>query len=317
MVCGERRRDQRLSGALAIEQREHAGADNRLQHDPVPRPVRVACRARELPAQDGANLGKAVLGRRDGVGRDGDRGAPARAGLRDLLRLRDQVEVERVRLAGRGAPGDEAVLHQDQRPRRRVRRRGGRGGFREQEARLDVGHDDRGIPERVAEDGQAVALVGQREDGVRMGVIDVRGRQERVHQRLDRRVPAPRVEQGPADLVHHRGVVERFERPQAEQRAEIEGGVLGGPDGGHVDARRLDEDGGHVLAGDGPPRRLHRRVAAAVQHQRGFAPEQPARVCPERDSLSPRRPVQIDGAGGVFFTPSVQHAIICLRRPRG
>ena len=103
MVCGERRRDQRLSRALAIEQREHAGADKRLQHDPVPRPVRVACRARELPAQNGANLGKTVLGRRDGVGRDGDRGAPARAGLRDLLRPRDQVQMERVPFAGRGA----------------------------------------------------------------------------------------------------------------------------------------------------------------------------------------------------------------------
>ena len=51
-----------------------------------------------------------------------------------------------------------------------------------------------------------------------------------------------------------------------------------GLDRGHVEARRLHEDGRHVLAEHRAPGCLHRGVAAAVQHQAGLGAEQPARV---------------------------------------
>ena len=173
--------------------------------------------------------------------------------------------------------------------------RAGRRGLRQQEARLDVRDHDRRIPERVLDDGQTVPLVGQRQDGVRVGVIDVRRRQEGVDQRLDGRVGAARVEQRTADLVHHRTVVQRVQGLQAKQRAEIERGMARRLDRRHVEPRRLHEDGGRLASRHGSPRGLHRRVAAAVQDKRGLAPKQPARVGPQRERFSPHRPVGLDG----------------------
>jgi hypothetical protein len=52
--------------------------------------------------------------------------------------------------------------------------------------------------------------VGERQDGVGVGVIDVRVRYERVQERLDRRAARPGLHLAVAQPRHHRVVVHRL-----------------------------------------------------------------------------------------------------------
>ena len=85
-------------------------------------------------------------------------------------------------------------------------------------------------------------LVGDDERDVGVRVVDEAMRQERVQQRLDRRVGRAGVEEVGAQLVHHLLVGQRVERAQPAQVRQVDGGQAGRLDRVEVPAAALDEE---------------------------------------------------------------------------
>jgi len=154
------------------------------------------------------------------------------------------------------------------------------------EARDDVGHKADLIAEHFGDQGLAVRLVDQTEDGGRMRVIDELVRQERVQQRFYRRVGRRRIDQVGTLKVDHVRVGELVERTQPAQRLELDRRQSARLDRRHVPARALDAQHGMQRADDVPCLGLDRGIAAAVQHQQRVASEQPGRVGAKRDVLA-------------------------------
>ena len=112
--------------------------------------------------------------------------------------------------------------------------------LRESEARHHVRDPHEALAEERCEDVLAVGLVGQREDGVGVRVVDELGREEGVQERLDAGRRGGCLEQVRAQLVHHGLIGHRLERAQPPQRLEANGGMSRGLDGRQVPARALD-----------------------------------------------------------------------------
>ena len=160
-----------------------------------------------------------------------------------------------------------------------------------------VRHPDEPRAEHFAADALAVGLVGEREDGVGVRVIDIARWQVGVEERLDAGGRRAGVEEVRAELVHHVLVAHGSERAVGEEGREADGGVSRRLDGGEVPARPLDEEDL-----DDPPEkvrrlRLDRRIAAAVDDERRVCSEEPRRVRAERERFS--REVRGDGGGEV------------------
>ena len=153
----------------------------------------------------------------------------------------------------------------------------------EAEARNDVGHEPHAAVVDLRHQLFPVRLIDQAQHGGGVRVVDELVRQEGVQQRLDGRVGCRGIEQVDALEVDHVLVGERGQRAQLPQRAELDRRQAGGLDGAHVPARALDAQHLVRLAEQVLGQRLDRRVAAAVQHQRGIAPQQPRRVGAQRD----------------------------------
>jgi hypothetical protein len=128
------------------------------------------------------------------------------------------------------------------------------------------------------EDLLAVGLIGQRQDRVRVRMVDEASRKEGVQKRLDAGVRGGGVEQVRAKLVDHRLVRHRVERAQLAQRLELHRRVTVGLDRRQVAPRALDVEHRDLLAEGGPHRGLDRRVAAAMQDERRVAPDEARRV---------------------------------------
>ena len=199
---GTRRPPARAAGPRAADELEHGGGGVGLQD---PRAV-----ARDGPAQRGrtaASTSSVTASPSGSTARPPN--ARALRALRDERRgAVDRIERRRVRLLGRLAPGDEAVLgEQDelasgaprQRPRRASRARTLAGGT---ESRCARSRSTRGEPLALdgADDGA---------DRVRVGVVDVRMRDERVQQRLDRRARHRGVELAAREVRDHLRVAHR------------------------------------------------------------------------------------------------------------
>ena len=207
-----------------------------------------------------------------------------------------------------GAEAEDAVLHQDQAFDRWVRVEHLRRGLGEAEARHHVGHIADARAKNLAAQRFAVGLVGERKHRRRMGVIDEFVRNERVQQRLDRRIGRGRIDQIGALQPHHLFVGKIFARTKFYQRREPHRGQARGLDRAHVPAGALDAknvDGVAVEIGDA---RLHRGVAAAVQHQARVLAEQTRGINPERQ-VAAEVFVSCDRRVGVAIIPGALHAL--------
>ena len=114
------------------------------------------------------------------------------------------------------------------------------GELGEREARHDVGHDADPAVEQVGADRFAVRLVDQAEDRGGVGVVDELVRQERMQQRLDRRIGRGGIEQVLALDADHVLVAQRRAGAQLAQALEPHRRHAGGLDRRHVGAGALD-----------------------------------------------------------------------------
>ena len=240
------------------------------------------------PRRRGRMVSSAASARIPDSDRDG--AAP----VRDVeLRPRHGVDRPLVALLGGGAPREEPVpLEHDD---RRLVLRGDPlvlvdAALREREAGHHVGDPHQPLAEELREDGLPVRLIGERQDRVGVRVVDEARREERVEQRLDARGRSRRVEQVRAELVHHR-LVGRGHRG-CEVDAAARAARPGAPRGSMV-ARSHPEPlmwrTSMRLAEDRLPVRLHRGIAAAVEHQRRVAADEARRVRAERERLGGAR----------------------------
>ena len=152
----------------------------------------------------------------------------------------------------------------------------------EPEARHHVGHEAHALAVDLAAKLGAVVLIDQADHGVGMGVVDELVRQERVQQRLDRRIGRHRIEQVGALDAHHVLVGHLVARQELMQRGEPHRRQAGRLDRGHVPARALDAEHVGLVAEKIGHAELDRGVAAAVQHERRIAAEQARRVDAQR-----------------------------------
>ena len=253
----------------AVDEIEHRPAGAEIENQAPPRAFDLLVLEAAGPAQDRRHHGERRQRLRQSRG-DEHRLAVS---LQSLLGERHQRDHPLIGLAGALAEGEDAVLVQDQpfHAGLRVVHVGRRLG--EREARHDVGHGAGAAAIDLRADGFAVRLVDQAQNRAGVGVVDEFVRQEGVQQDLDRRVRRRRIEQVLALDAHHLLVGERVAGAQLAQAIEPHRRQPGGLDRRHVGARALDAERLDLLAEEIGHRRLHRGVAAAVQHQLGIAAE--------------------------------------------
>jgi hypothetical protein len=152
--------------------------------------------------------------------------------------------------------------------------------LRDHPAQLPSGSDPRDprhpVAVAVAHEPLAVGRGGERDDTVRVQVVDVGRVDEAVHRRVDRRGGATGSERAEREEADHLVLVlDAAVAPvEAEQPVEFEGGQPRVAQGAEVAAGSLDVQQCHALAG----RRVHdvrlaRGVAAAVVRHRGIGAE--------------------------------------------
>ena len=187
-----------------------------------------------------------------------------------LTRDADQLEVLLVCLARGRAEGEEPVVEEHHADGVLARLLGPEPPHlaREVEPGHDVGDDDDGVAEHLAYEPFAVGGVRERDDRVGVRVQHRRVRQERMQQRLDRRLRRRRIEPCRRQLANHLRVAESLELEQLAQPLEAQRREAVGRDRRHVASGPLHVDRVDLAPGDVLPRRLHRRVAASVEHER-------------------------------------------------
>ena len=200
--------------------------------------------------------------------RDGRVGPVFREGL---ARARHELEHEPVRLLVRPAPRDEAVVGEDDRAP--VGERG--HAARELEPRADVLDDGDVVPERVAHRARRVGRVRERADRVGVDVVDVRGGQERVQQRLDRRPRRVRVDHAAGEVGEHLVVGQRLALAEREQVVEPQPREVAHLGGREVGAAALDPDRAPLAAEMVALDELGGGVPAAVEDERAVGADQP------------------------------------------
>ena len=242
-----------------------------LQHHPRKASVRPLCRQR--PAQDRGDFSQ-----RRGRGQPDLRRGLADAGLQPTLGHRHEPDHPLVGFPRRVAPGEDAVLEQDRALRLRIGLEHLRHLMGQGEAGHDVGGHRQAVAVEVAAQGLAAGLIGEGQDGVGVGVVDVARRDPGVQQRLHRRVGRVGHHQGGALGLHHALVRQGVELAQGEQSLHAHGGQALRLDVAQVparalDAQHLDRASDHVV-----DRGLQRGVAPAVLHQARIGAQQAAGI---------------------------------------
>ena len=186
---------------------------------------------------------------------------------------------------------------------------GFRGKLREREARHDVRHDGKPVSVDFSAESLGVYLIDQGKNRVRVGVIDELVRKEPMQEGLNRGVGRRRIDQAGALRIHHVFVAKHVPVAQRAEALEADGGQARGLDTAkipttalHAEDRDLDTD----VVDEG---RLHRRVAAAVEHQRRILANQPRGVDAKRNVLVDLRivPVAFDRRLRVCVGPPALH----------
>ncbi len=175
-------------------------------------PLGGACR-RILLDGDGAAQDGRDLRHRGEIG--GELGLHQRFALprQPLLRQGDEFDHPAIGLFRRRAHGEDAVLEQHQTFHIRVAVEHIGHRFGQGEAGDGVGHIRHPVAEHLARHRLAVRLVGERQHGGGMGVIDEFVRQEGVQQSLDRGIGRGGIQQIDALEIHHVLVRQFGQRP--------------------------------------------------------------------------------------------------------
>ena len=266
----------------------------------------VAMRAGGEAAQNRSDLRGAPL-RRLRVPRP-RRGGAAPCGGDPLLGQADESDHALVGFLGAVAEREEPVLEQDQPLGVGMGGMGRHRRFGERKARHDIGHDGGAAAIDLGGARGAVGLVGQRQDRPGVGVVDEFVRQERMKQRLDRRVGRRAVEQAPALGVDHILVGQRLERGEGAHGVEPHRREALGFDGGHIVARSLDAHRRNGVAGEVGQGCLDRTVAAAVLDEARVAAEQAGGIDAQRQiGADPAGAVARHGRRGVAARPEAIH----------
>ncbi len=149
------------------------------------------------------------------------------------------------------------------------------------EARHHIGHDHHLVAIDLADSLRSALGVGDGDDGVGMGVVDVFVRQGGVeygfHRGGGRRGPGHVGLQ----LVDHFRVGQGFQPGQRQQMVQAHRRKTFAFYAGQVPAAALDVENGLFLAEDVGLADLDRGIAAAVQHQAGILPQQTGGVYPQ------------------------------------
>ena len=223
---------------------------------------------------------------------------------------RDELERRGIALAARLAPGDETVL---------LEQHGARAGILAQELGNALRHGEAGAlvvepdglgAERLVGEPPPFRAGGQGDDRVRVRVVDVRGADERVEERLDGR-PRLRGHEGAAEeVVHHLGVLHLHALDQRQDLVEPERGEAFGRDRRQVGAGALDPEDARLAPEVVTRDPFGRRVSAALVGERSIGPEQVRAIDEAGERVEPGRGAgvpEIDrgldatqGAGGLL-----------------
>ena len=183
--------------------------------------------------------------------------------------------------------------------------------LRELEPRPQVRHHRDVVAERLVHRRLRVGRVGERADRVGVDVVDVRGRQERVQERLDRRPRRVGLDQAAREVGDHLLVAHRLALAQRQQLVEPQAREVARLGRGEVGAAALDPQHAHLAAEVVELDELRRGVAAAVEDERRVGADQ-ARA---RDE-----PLELGVAGD---RPTARHApgrtatTVAFHAPRG
>src|SRR5919106_5276301 len=272
-----------LAGRRRLGRRDELGDDRRVVegHDHAPLAREAAAQARKQVERAGAPRG-CVQHRH---ARSAEHRPPA-FGLGDgVLGSRDELDRRLVGLPDGGAPGDRAVLREQQRPSLGVGGDGVGDLARDLEARSAVVERDDVLAVDAGQHVGRAVVVRERDDGVGVGVHDRVGVDEAVQQRLDRGARTARFDQPVGEIGDHllvAHVLPLEERPDvvhadtrevlALNRLEVGAAAL--------DAQHGDLAPAVVALGD-----LHGRVAAAPDDQRGLGADQAGGVDEKIDAF--------------------------------
>ena len=215
-----------------------------------------------------------------------------------LLGPRVHLDGRVVGLLRRLPPGDQSVLLENDAARLRLiphrlrdlaRQRESRAAVRDPDGLLSV-HGFRVLP--------AVEGVGERQDGVRVRVIDVRVRNKSVQERLDRGARRSGLHQAMNEIRHHLLIGHRIALFERLEIVQPDAWKLLRPDRLEVRAASLDPHDTHPTPAEIALLMLDRGVAAAPYHKAGVAADQPGAVDEQVDSGE---------APGFFVTPQIVH----------
>ena len=161
----------------AVHEGQDLRARTEFEHEALPGlAAAVCCRQRHQPAQDRRDFGRG----RDGLGQRRAGEDLARFPCEPLFGQRHQVDHADIGLFGRRPHREDAVLQQDQAFDVGIGVADLAALLGERKSRHDIGHERCALAEDVARQRLAVGLVGERQHGVGMGVVDELVRQEGV-----------------------------------------------------------------------------------------------------------------------------------------
>jgi hypothetical protein len=175
----------------------------------------------------------------------------------------DDLDRLAVSLLGRLAPDDEAVLGKHDELEAGVRARGLADLLGEREAGPDVRDPGRGLAEALLHEALPVGRPGEHVDAVRVGVVHVRRRHERVQQRLDRGAWHRGVDLAASEVGDHLLVAHLRALHQRQQLVNAQSGEVLRSHRREVAAGALDPHHRHLAAGVVHRGALGRGVAAA------------------------------------------------------
>ena len=157
--------------------------------------------------------------------------------------------------------------------------------LREGETRHDIRDDAKPRSEHLSTDRLRIRLIDQRENRVRVRVIDELVGKKAVQERLDRGVRGIGVDKASALRIDHVLVGQHLSVAQRAEALETDRWQAGRLDASEVPSTALDAQDRHLIADVVNQSRLHRRVAAAMEHQSRVLPDQTRGVHAERNVL--------------------------------
>ena len=234
MVGGQRGRQGQLLAAIRAEKIQDFLIDQRLEDHAAVRAVRVAAGLRQQSAHHRRDRREALfrVGQRRRHDHHEGLGSAPRG---EVLRARDEIDHGGIGFARRFAPSHDAMLHPDQRVASGVRIVGGDHRLGQLESRLHIIDQRHALAQRFANQLFALRLVGQHQDRVGVGMIDVLGGEVGVRKGFNGRRGGIGYEPMHLELARHRVIGKLREGAQPLQILKVEGRVAFRLDGSQIE----------------------------------------------------------------------------------